>query len=141
MRIAKLLFASAFLFAFVLKSNAQCDTVATLCGKHIGNKFISDGQQYRSLLLNSEETAEFHTTFYGGTTYRIAGCSGLTDGNLVFSVFDGERNMLFTNIDYRNAPYWDFKITNTLDCIIEAKLDANSKSSGCAVVLIGFKQQ
>ena len=119
---------------------AQCDTIANFCGKHLSNQFISDGQQYRALLLNTEETAEFHTTFYGGSTYRIAACSGLKDGNLVFSVFDSQRNQLFTNNEYKNAPYWDFKITSTIDCIIEAKLDGSNQGSGCAVVLIGFKQ-
>jgi hypothetical protein len=116
------------------------DTVANVCAKHLENKFISDGQQYRSLLMNGDETAEFHTVLYGGTVYRIAACTGLTDGNLIFSVFDTERHLLYTNHDYKNAPYWDFKINNTLDCIIEAKLDG-PQNSGRAVVLIGFKQQ
>ena len=123
------------------KLSAQCDTIANLCAKHLAAKFISDGQQYRALLLNTDETAEFHSTFYGGTTYRIAACSGLTDGNLVFSIFDEQRNMIFTNSEYKNSPYWDFKVTSTLDCIIEAKLDGRNQGSGCAVLLIGFKQQ
>ncbi len=58
------------------KVNAQCDTIANICAKHIISTFISDGQQYRALLLNSEETAEFQTTFFGETTYRLAACSG-----------------------------------------------------------------
>ena len=120
--------------------SAQCDTIANACAKHLAAQFISDGQQYRALLLNADETAEFHSTFYGGTIYRIAACSGLSDGNLIFSIFDTERNLLFTNNEYKNAPYWDFKITSTLDCIIEARLDAENQGSGCAVVLIGFKQ-
>ena len=128
------------LFALVNNSFAQCDTIANACAKHLAADFISDGQQYRALLLNAEETAEFHATFYGGSTYRIAACSGLTDGNLIFSVFDTERNLLFTNNEYSNAPYWDFKINSTLDCIIEARLDGMNQGSGCAVVLIGFKQ-
>ena len=117
------------------------DTVANACAKHLENSFISDGQQYRALLMNVDETAEFHTTLYGGTLYRIAACSGLSDGNLVFSVYDTERNLLFTNSEFKNAPYWDFKINNTIDCIIEAKLDSGAQGSGRAVVLIGFKQQ
>ncbi len=117
------------------------DTVANSCAKHLENQFISDGQQYRALLMNADETAEFHTTLYGGTIYRIAACSGLTDGNLIFSVYDNEHNLLFTNNEFKNAPYWDFKVTNSLDCIIEAKLDSSSQGSGRAVVLIGFKQQ
>jgi len=117
------------------------DTVASICAKHLENKFISDGQQYRALLMNVDETAEFHSTLYGGTVYRVAACSGLADGNLVFSVYDEERNLLFTNSEFKNAAYWDFKITSTLDCTIEAKLDGGTQESGRAVILIGFKQQ
>jgi len=122
--------------------SAQCDTIASICSKHIISTFISDGQQYRSLLLNSEEYAEFHTTFFGETTYRIAACSGTSDGNLVFSIYDENRNLLFTNRMQKNAPYWDFKVKSTLETIVEAQLDANKNpGSGCAVILIGFKQK
>ena len=128
------------LFASHSKSVAQCDTIANLCAKHIIASFISDGQQYRSLLLNPEETAEFHTTFFGETTYRIAACSGMNDGKLIFYIYDQDRTLLFTNKDFKNAPYWDFKVKSSLEVIIEAKLDAANSGSGCAVILIGFKQ-
>jgi hypothetical protein len=122
--------------------NAQCDSIANMCSKHIISSFVSDGQQYRSLLLNSEEYAEFHTTFFGETIYRIAACSGRSDGNLIFNIYDEERRLLFTNRDQRNAPYWDFKVKSTVETIIEAQLDVNrNPGSGCAVILIGFKQK
>lgn len=117
----------------------QCDTIASMCDKHIKKGFISDGQDYRSLLLD-DEIAEFNMVLYGNSTYRFAACSGLTDGNLIFSVYDQQRNLLFTNKDYANAPYWDFKVSNTIDCVIEAQLDPNNLASGCAVLLVGFKQ-
>jgi hypothetical protein len=124
------------------RASAQCDTIANICAKHIISTFISDGQQYRALLLNSEETAEFHSTFFGETTYRIAACSGTSDGNLIFNIYDQDRNLLFTNRKQKNAPYWDFKVKSTLETIIEAQLDANrNPGSGCAVILIGFKQK
>lgn len=120
-------------------AQAQCDTIANVCYKHMTRNFISDGQQYRALLLNSE-VAEFNATFFGNTTYRIAACSGLKDGQLVIRIFDKQRNLLFTNIEHKNAPYWDFKFLSSMDCIIEAQmLDPNAKS-GCAVLLISFKQ-
>ena len=134
----------AFTFAFAIsnKAKSQCDTIANLCAKHIISTFISDGQQYRALLLNSDETAEFRTTFFGETIYRLAACSGTTDGNLVFNIYDQDRHLLFSNRNYKNAPYWDFKVKKTLDCIIEASIDVNrNQGSGCAVVLIGFKQK
>lgn len=142
----KKIFYSTFLtFAFIgfsHYSKAQCDSIANLCSKHIIAQFISDGQSYRSLLLNSEETAEFHTTFFGETTYRLAACSGKSDGNLIFNIYDQDRHLLFTNKNYSNAPYWDFKVKSTLECTIEAQLDPSKNSgSGCAVILIGFKQK
>ncbi|MBC7412506.1 MAG: hypothetical protein H7331_08645 [Bacteroidia bacterium] len=128
-------------FAFnVSTSFAQCDTIANSCLKNLGRQFVSDGQNYRSLLLD-EETAEFHATFYGGSTYRLAACSGTGDGNLIIKVYDKDRNLLFSNGDHKNASYWDFKFKGTMDCTIEANLDKNKAiSSGCAVLLIGFKQ-
>ena len=134
----------AIVFGIVMVNTASAqiaDTVANSCARHLENQFISDGQQYRALLMNADETAEFHTTLYGGTLYRIAACTGLADGGLIFSVYDTEHNLLFTNSEFKNAPYWDFKILNTLDCVIEAKLDSGSQGSGRAVVLIGFRQQ
>ena len=122
------------------KTMAQADVTTALCTKYIVSPFISDGQQYKAL-INGEEIAEFHATFYGGTTYRIVAASGQTEGNIVFSLYDKERNLLFTNRDYQNSPYWDFKFTSTIDCIIEAELDgANKTASGFAIMLIGFKQ-
>lgn len=120
-------------------ASAQCDTISTICGEHITSDFISDGQSYIAL-LNDEEVAEFHTTFFGGSTYRIAACSGFDDGNLIFSVFDKERNLLFTSSEYGNAPYWDFEVNSTIDCIIEANLNTDKVGSGCAVLLIGFQE-
>lgn len=141
----KNLFKSLLILSIVGLSHtakAQCDSIANLCAKHIIAQFISDGQSYRSLLLNSEEMAEFHTTFFGETTYRLAACSGKTDGNLIFNIYDQDRHLLFTNKNYANAPYWDFKVKSTLECTIEAQLDATKNAgSGCAVILIGFKQK
>lgn len=132
----------AFTSLFATNTSAQCDTIANICTKHIISSYISDGQQYRALLLNSEETAEFRTTFFGETIYRIAACSGTSDGNLIFNIYDQDRHLLFTNKNQKNAPYWDFKVKSTLETIIEGQLDANKNpGSGCAVILIGFKQK
>lgn len=142
----KFIFALSFVAASTCfqSVSAQCDTIASICSKHIISSFVSDGQEYRSLLLNSEEYAEFHTTFFGETTYRLAACSGTSDRNLIFSIYDTEpeRHLLFTNRSQQNAPYWDFKVKSSLEVVIEAKLDGNKNpGSGCAVILIGFKQK
>jgi hypothetical protein len=120
-------------------AKAQMDSTIMLCQSQMKLPFISDGQSYTAL-LNGDETAEFYATFYGGSTYRIVGYSGNEEGNLIFSVYDKERNLLFSNYDYENTPYWDFEFDNTMDCIIEARLDLKNLNSGIIVLFIGFQQ-
>jgi hypothetical protein len=129
----------AFLGVFSLNSSAQCDTIASMCERHIMKNYISDGQAYRAL-LNGSDVAEFQTTLFGGNTYRIAACSGTSDSNLIFRIFDQDKNLLFTNSEFGNAPYWDFNIENTMLITIESTLDETRSESGCAVVVIGFKR-
>lgn len=133
-------FIITLLFFTVLSvgASAQCDTIANACTKHLSSAYLSDGQLYRSLLYE-DQVAEFKTTLYGDTRYRIAACSGFEDGNLIVSVFDQKRNLLFTNSEFDNAPYWDFEVASSMDVIIEAQLDLNKLNSGCAVLLIGFE--
>lgn len=120
---------------------AQSEVTLALCSKYIQPPFISDGQVYKAL-VTGDEIAEFHVTFYGGTIYRIAIAAGQSEGNVIFSLYDKERHLLFTNKDYKNSTYWDFKFTSTIDCIIEAELDPSARSgSGLINMLIGFKQQ
>ena len=130
-----LVFASLFLTQV---SFAQCDSIAKACADNITEEYISDGQQYRAL-LEVGQTADFRMTLFGGFTYRFAGCSRLEARNLIFRVYDQEHNEIFSNKGYDNATYWDFEVMSTLDCVVEAELDANYTQSGCAVLLIGFK--
>lgn len=127
------------LFALTsFESKAQCDTIATVCEQHFTKEYLSDGQEYRALLID-DQTAEFNLTLYGGSVYRFGACSGLKAGNLIFRVYDEERNELFSNQDFEYAPYWDFDVKSTLDVIVEANLNTNKVESGCAVLLVGFK--
>ncbi|MCA6363857.1 MAG: hypothetical protein IM638_12525 [Bacteroidetes bacterium] len=121
------------------KAVAQCDSTTKMITRHIVPPFVSDGQTYRALVL-SNQTAEFQATFFAGSTYRIAAGTGTSDGNLIFSVYDQDHNLLFTNSQHSNAPYWDFRVNTTVNVIIEATLNpAAGKESGCAILLIGFR--
>ena len=121
------------------KTFAQADTLLNVCNKYMKLPFVSDGQQYKAI-LNEGETAEFHAVFYGGSVYRIIGCSGLSEKNLIYTISDTEHNVLYTNKDFENAPYWDFKFMNTMDCIIEARIKSQKSGSGFAIIMIGFRQ-
>lgn len=123
----------------------ECDSLVNVCYKYLspsqsdGRVFISDGQVYQAF-VDAEQSAEFKVTLYGGSLYRIATTAGTKDDYVIFNVYDQDRNLLFSNADQDNHPYWDFKIDNTLDCYVEAYLDIDKKVSGCLVVLIGFNK-
>jgi len=118
----------------------DCENIVNICKanlkKHKGN-FISDGQVYRAFL--DREKAEFKTTFFGGSTYRITASAGMNENYVIFNVKDLKGNLLFSNKAYKNAPYWDFYIPKTLPVIIETEFDLDKKVTGCAVMMIGFR--
>ncbi len=126
------------LFSLFAPSNisSQEDKVGN-CGDIIKAPFISNGQPLRAF-LTGDEVAEFRTTFLNGSLYRLAACSGKNQP-IIFSVYDTNRNLLFTNDEYNKANVWDFKIAGSVECIIEAKLDTKQATSGMALMYIGFK--
>lgn len=141
--------AAFVLLAGIQQTNAQsCDSLVGVCKKEMKKPskkdknavYISDGQTYRAF-LDEEQTAEFYTTFFKGGTYRIAASAGTKDKYVIFEVYDTSMNLIFSSADHGNTPYWDFKVENTLDIVIQVKLDPDKKSSGCGVMLIGFKQK
>ena len=120
-----------------------CDSLVGICTKYMkttddGSVFVSDGQTHEALL--DGEPAEFETTFFGGSTYRIAATGGTADNYVVFTIYDMNGQVLFTNSKYDNAPYWDFNVTSTIPVRVEAKLDEDLKVSGCIALMIGFKK-
>ena len=120
-----------------------CDSIVKTCEKALttntnGSLFVSDGQVYKAFI--NDEVAEFKTTFFGGSTYRISASAGEDDNYVIFTIYDPENRVLFSNKDYKNAPYWDFKVNQTIPVRIETQLDMEKKVSGCAVMLIGFKK-
>lgn len=126
-----------------LSFSQDCEKIVKACESYLNgtsekSKFISDGQVYTAFL--DREKAEFKTTFFGGSTYRIAASAGTDDVYVIFTVRDPQGNILFTNRNHKNAPYWDFKVPKTIPVSIETELDLDKKVTGCAVMLIGFKQ-
>jgi len=127
-------------FSVLCKASfAQCDSTASYANQYMHKNFVSDGQSYRALLFD-DQVAEFSTTFYAGSTYRIVSFAGLEKEQLQFTLYDQEGNALFSNKDYQNSTYWDFKFNSTIEGRIEAKLDLAKQKSGCAVLLIGFER-
>lgn len=118
---------------------SQCDSTAYLATKILGDSYVSDGQVYRALIYDDQE-AEFNTTFFSGAKYRIVSMVGLKKEQIIFSLIDEDQNVLFTNEEQGNSPYWDFEFESTIQAKVQAKLDLTKLNSGCAVLLIGFER-
>jgi hypothetical protein len=138
-----LLFASFFsLFNVGYSYSQNCEEIVGTCEKLLktggGKEFVSDGQVYSAFL--DREKAQFKTTFFGGSTYRIAASAGSKQNYVIFTVRDVDNNILYSNRNYKNSPYWDFKVIETIEVSIETEMDLDLKGTGCAVMLIGFKK-
>jgi len=119
---------------------AQSDSAYKFCKQFIQPPFVSDGQHYTALITD-DDAAEFKVTFFGGYLYKVVGCGGNREGNLLFTILDSQRNKLFSNEDYNNSAFWNFKFSSTMDCIIVARLNRKKISTGWVTFLIGYKKQ
>jgi len=131
-----------FLVIFIsttFTGSAQENSLLKECSQFLQSPFVSDGQEYKAQ-LESGESAEFHTTFYSGNHYRIAGVSNQDNSQLIFTIYDQENRLLFTNKRYGSTPYWDFEFESTLNCTIKAQYISKKKKPASILLLIGFKQ-
>ncbi len=135
--IALRIFFFLFIVALAFQSSSQCQQYAEKCS-YLLEPFRSDGQFHRALLKEGE-TAEFVTTFYKGNIYRIVSCTGPNSDTLIFRVLDANYQQIYTNEDFGMQAYWDFKFNATDKYYIQGELKQGA-GSGCAVILIGFKE-
>lgn len=142
MKITTVKITFTLLFSFLLTSYlyGQENTSIAKCNKLLNSGFISTGQEYKAQ-LDENNKAKVHTTFYGGSQYRVIACTDNSSFPLVFSVYDKEKNLLFCNIDYDYTPYWNFTFTSTIDCIIEIELMCDKPVKDEVLLLIGFKEK
>jgi len=73
--------------------------------------------------------------------YRIIACSDIKDHKLIINIFDTEKNLLYSNINYDYIPFWNFSFTSTVECVIVIKVDAKETIKKPVKLLIGFKEK
>lgn len=110
------------------------------CANLLNGGYVSDGQEYIAK-LDENNVAKFYTTFYGGSKYRLVGCSDIKDFPLILTVYDTEKNLLFCNKDHNYTTYWNFTFTSTIDCIIEIEFESEQMLKQEVLLLIGFKEK
>lgn len=119
-------------------AHAQLNQLQHICALYFSPEFISDGQEYFAP-LKPDQKVEFRTTFFGENTYRLVACTNLRKGDLTFTVFDTEKNLLFTNASFDHSPYWDFHFGSTVTCIIQVDVKNVKFTPGYVMLLIGYK--
>ncbi|HPW27408.1 MAG TPA: hypothetical protein PLY31_09760, partial [Tenuifilaceae bacterium] len=67
-------------------------------------------------------------------------CTSVKKGQVVLTVYDTDKNLLFSNRDYDYSPYWNFRFTSTVTCIIQVDVVSQQFTPGYVMLLIGFKQ-
>lgn len=131
------LFLIATLMLTPFKLNSQEDVLFNSCLDQLKSPFIASGQPFKAFLTGTE-VAEFHTTFFAGSLYRVV-ASSHQEGTVFFSIYDKDRNLLFSNENYESANFWDFKIEGSVECIVEARLNPEKTTSGIALLMVGFR--
>lgn len=117
---------------------SQVEQLQNICSLYFSPEYISDGQEYFAS-LKPDQKVEFRTTFYGDNTYRIVACTNLKKGDLVFTVYDTEKNLLFSNASYDYSQFWDFKFASSITCIIQVDVKNIKFTPGFVMLLIGYK--
>jgi hypothetical protein len=126
-------------------SEAQCNQFAKKTCMPELNPFTHNGQLNIQQMAPGEE-AELDLTFYSGMSYRLLICCQDAIGKAQFQVFDNKNKLVFDNKDHNFAKFWEFEVASTQQMKVVVIIPPAPKTSndlsktGCAAVLVGFKQ-
>ncbi len=145
MKRRSLLF-SIFFLIFVLQNNtgiAQCEAfVKKNCMRKI-SPFTHNGQMHAVKVI-AGQTTELNMNFSAGQIYRILVCSEAVLEEVSFRVLDKSRKVIFDSQQHNNPDFWDFKVKNAQQFIVQVLCPPSSSTSstppsGCVSILVGFK--
>lgn len=105
-----IILSALFCISFFMPSgiNSQEEQLVNDCLTSLKSPFVA-GDRSQKAFLTGEEIAEFRTTLFNGNTYRIVLCSH-QEGLIEFSLYDTNRNLLYTSSEYGASGSWDFKM-------------------------------
>jgi hypothetical protein len=144
MRILKIIPILALLIlGTAVTANAQCKAFAKkVCLPELGS-YTHDGNYHAAILVEGEE-AELYKTFYSEMEYRVAICGEEKLPNVEYTVFDSNKNVLYSNKGANFAKTWDFKLESSQQLKLVVKVGSFEKpgetpASGCVAIMFGFK--
>lgn len=132
---------------FSFNSNAQCKRYTKRNCLPSLAPYIHNGQLTSAYMVPGD-SAEVLMTFNAGKKYRILICSQELIGKVQFKVLDKRRKILYTSGKQETNPFWDFRVENTQQFIIQITIPKqainnqrnNLVQNGCVALLIGFQK-
>lgn len=109
--------------------------------------YLHNGQLTSAYMMPGD-SADVMMTFNAGKEYRLLICSQDMIGKVQFKVLDKKRKVLYISDKEEANPFWDFKMENTQQLIIQIYVPVKEKSNqkttmmpeGCVALLVGFKE-
>ena len=134
-------------FVFTIDANAQCKRYTKKYCLPSLSPYMHNGQ-LTSAVFNPGDSADVVMTFNAGKEYRILICNQEQIGNVQFKILDKSRKVLYKSDPEELNSYWDFKVTNTQQLIIQLTVPPMEKNNqknnlvpnGCVALLVGFKE-
>ena len=136
----------AFSAAFANNVNAQCNSFSRKSCMPQLKDYTHNGQ-YNSLMMAPGESADLEVNVFSANDYRFAVCGQEILGKLAFRVLDAKGKVIFDNKEHDMAGVWDFSVKSSQKLTIEVSVPEKKKNptemseSGCATILIGFKDR
>lgn len=144
MRLIKL-FSVLILFTAIstLNVDAQCKAFAKKDCLPQLSPYTHDGNYHAAVLVEGEE-AELYKTFYSDMDYRLAIVGEGKLPNVEFTIYDENRNVIYSNKNNNYAKIFDFKLESSKQLKLVVKVTQSSKpgdvpASGCVAIMFGFK--
>jgi hypothetical protein len=143
----KKLFITLTLFAFAFGQKdafSQCsDRSIKKMTKEGLNTFIFESAAFKPLSAfgNKKSTIEAAFSVYSQENYRVLNlCDGFSD-LVEFSIYDTDRNLLFTNKSEKSVRHYDFVAQKSGDYTIEFRIPTSDVKNPkpCVAFAIGYK--
>lgn len=146
-KIAFVTFLFSTFLGFSNHVNAQCKKYTKKHCLPSLSPYIHNGQLTSAVLIPGD-FADIDLIFNAGQEYRILICNQEQIGNVQYKILDQSRKVLHKSDPTKKNPYWDFKVENTQQLIVQLTVPSMDKSNqrtslvpnGCFALLVGFKK-
>jgi len=141
-KIQYILLITVLSLVFVNSLSAQCDDKETRKKVKIGlADYVFETASSKAFNAFQEPRKTIDATFsvYADEQYRVLNlCAGFSQ-KIVFSIYDSNKKLLWTNEKDVNDKSFDFKASQTGDYTIRFSFNEENAATGCVSFAVGYK--